>query len=138
MFKKTIMIGIILFLCVICNASAKEVSTEYGNISYDTVEKIYYPDNVKLYMPKNGSIDQFDCISAKGEYQWVSDGVLLKGMWCNTANMKTEYKYNQYLILSNMQYENVFVFIPDKKILGYPTRNNDDKYIIFDLDITEK
>lgn len=137
MFRKSFMIGVILMLCAFCNSSGRDIKYEYGYMSYDALERVYLPDNIKLFIPKKGMVSQFDCMSAKGEYQWVSDGLLLKGMWCSTSGMKTDFKYNQYLLISNMQYDNVVVFIPDEKITGNVIRDNDAKYIVFDLDIIE-
>ena len=140
MIKRALLVGMLLMTFTFINtySNNKKIPYNKGYITYySDGEKVYIPNNLRLRVATIGNVAQYDCISAKGEYQWVSDGILLKGMWCNVANIKTTYKHEQYLKWTKLQYDNIPLFIPDHKIIGNIERDNTDQYILFDLELTE-
>ena len=58
-------------------------------------------------------------------------------MWCNLSDIKTEYKYKKYLHWSYLQSEDIALFVPYKNIIFAKNVDNENDYILFDLEIEE-
>ena len=129
--KKVLLVGILLLSLTLL--TTKGMSQEILS-----PEKTYLEPKliVRLANPKS-PLSISDCISAKSEYEWNEEGLMIRSMWCNLSDIKTEYKYKKYLYWSELQSEDIVLFVPYKNIIFAKNIDNENDYILFDLEIEE-
>ena len=129
--KKVLLVGMLLLSLTLL--TTKGISQELLS-----GEKTYLEPKlrVRLANPKS-PLSISDCISAKTEYEWTEEGLTIRNMWCNLSDIKTEYKYKKYLHWSYLQSEDIALFVPYKNIIFAKNVDNENDYILFDLEIEE-
>ena len=129
--KKVLLVGMLLLSLTLL--TTKGISQELSSS-----EKTYLEPKLKVRLANPKSpLSISDCISAKTEYEWTEEGLMIRNMWCNLSDIKTEYKYKKYLYWSDLQSEDTSLFIPYKNIIFAKNIDNENDYILFDLEIEE-
>lgn len=84
-------------------------------------EKIHNIHRFYIYL-SNGTSKS--CVIKSGNYEWRSNGLLIKDFQCDTKSLKSSTKISVYKETKEMQKNGYYIFIHNNLIEGKFKRNN--------------
>ena len=84
-------------------------------------EKIHNIHRFYIYLSNGVSRT---CVIKSGNYEWRSNGLLIKDFQCDTKSLKSSTKISVYKETKEMQKNGYYIFIHNNLIVGNFKRNN--------------